>query len=104
MPGPTSPGIPGWFIALAVIVGLIGLGGAIWRFAILRNGGLNPFVAEEQLEVQLSRHLKDAATPTSEHSEKTIEGRLAELDDLRERGVITAEERAAARAKILGGN
>ena len=34
---------------------------------------------------------------------KSVEERLRELDDLHERGVISAEERAEARAKILGG-
>jgi len=36
--------------------------------------------------------------------EKTIEQRLAEIDDLRNRGVITAEEHSAGRAKIISGD
>jgi len=35
--------------------------------------------------------------------QKSLEARLAELDDLRARGVITAEEHAKARADTLSG-
>jgi len=95
-----SPGIPGWFIALFVIVGLCAIGGAIWRFSVLRSGGLNPFVAREQLEARLAQSQMMAPPPV----EKTIEQRLAEIDDLRNRGVITAEEHSAGRAKIISGD
>lgn len=36
--------------------------------------------------------------------QKSLEARLAELDDLRARGVITAEEHAKARADALAGS
>lgn len=95
-----SPGIPGWFIAIFVIVGIIAIGGAIWRAVVLRQGGLNPVVAKEQLESRLAQsQLMTPAPP-----EKTIEQRLAEIDDLKDRGVITEEEHAAARAKIISGS
>ena len=102
-----APGIPGIFIAWFVIVGivmLIGIGSAIWRARTLHRGGLNPFVAKEQLEVQLAQNLRDAGTSRHAHHAKSMEERLAELDDLHERGVISAEERAAGRAKIIGGD
>lgn len=38
----------------------------------------------------------DAGTPSA------LEGRLAELDRLQARGVISAQERDAARARLLG--
>jgi hypothetical protein len=98
MPGGT-PGIPGWFIALFVIVLIGAIGGAIWRATVLRSGGLNPFVAREQLEAKLNQTL----TPPPPVQEKSLEQRLAELDDLHSRGVITAEELSAGRAKLIAG-
>ncbi len=104
MPTSNTPGFPTGFIVLFVIVAIIGVGGAIWRAVVLRKGGLNPMVAKEQLEVRLAQSLKDTATSASGQPAKTIEERLGELDDLHERGVITAQELAAGRAKIIGGN
>jgi hypothetical protein len=92
------------FVIFAVIVVAIAIGTAIWRAVVLSRGGLNPVVAKEQLEAQLARNLRDTATATSGQPAKSIEERLAELDDLSERGIITAEERAAGRAKIIGGD
>jgi len=103
VPTSNAPGIPSGFIVLFVIVAIIAVGGAIWRAVVLSRGGLNPFVAKEQLEVQLTKNLRDAM-PTPGQPAKSVEERLAELDDLFERGVITAEELAAGRAKIIGGN
>jgi hypothetical protein len=99
-----TSGFPTWFIVLFVVVAVIGIGSVIWRSVVLRKGGLNPFVAKEQLEVQLRKKLRETAAPTPGRPAKTIEERLAELDDLHERGVITAEERAAGRAKVIGGD
>lgn len=104
MPTSNAPGFPSGFIVLFVIVAIIAVGGAIWRAVVLSRGGLNPFVAKEQLEAQLARNLRNAAPSTSAQPLKTTEERLAELDDLHERGLITAEERAAGRAKIIGGD
>ena len=98
MPGSLpSPGIPGWFVAIVVVVVLVGIIGGFARFAALRKGGLNPFVAREQLEARLAQSQLLSPPPTA----KTTEQRLTEVDDLHARGVITDEERAAARAKII---
>jgi hypothetical protein len=106
VPTSDAPGVPTFFIAVAVVMAvflLIGIGLSIWHASVLRKGGLNPLIAEEQLKVQLAKNLRNAAAPASRQPAKTIEQRLAELDDLRERGVITAEELAAGRAKVIGG-
>jgi hypothetical protein len=92
-------GFPSWFIALFVIMAIVGVGTSIWRYSVLRSGGLNPFVAREQLEARLNQSLT-APLPAAD---KSMEQRLAELDDLRARGVITDEELAAGRAKIIAG-
>ncbi|HYK68112.1 MAG TPA: hypothetical protein VEV45_09220 [Streptosporangiaceae bacterium] len=94
-----SPGIPGWFIAIFVIVAIAGIGTSIWRYSVLRSGGLNPFVAREQLEAKLNQSL----TPPPPDTGQSIEQRLAELADLHTRGVITDEELKAGRAKIIAG-
>ena len=104
MPTSNAPGIPAGFIVLFVIVASIAVGGAIWRAVVLSRGGLNPMVAKEQLEVRLAQSLKNAATSAPGQPAKTIEERLTELDDLYERGVISAEELAAGRAKVIGGD
>jgi hypothetical protein len=62
MPGGT-PGIPGWFIALFVILACAAIGTSIWRYSVLRSGGLNPFVAREQLEARLNQRLAPPPPP-----------------------------------------
>lgn len=104
MPTPDTPGIPGAFIAIFVIIVIIGIGGAVWRAVVLSRGGLNPFVAKEQLEARLAQRLAEREAPLRAQQGKSVEERLAELDDLHERGVISNEERAAGRAKIIGGD
>ena len=101
---PDGSGIPGWFIAflvIAAIIVVIGIGISIWKFSVLRSGGLNPLIAREQLEAKLNRS-QLAAPPAA--AEKSIEQHLAELEDLHERGVISDAELAAARAKIIAGD
>jgi hypothetical protein len=107
MPG-GGPGIPGWFIALVVIVFLVGVGSSIWRYSVLRRGGLNPFVAREQLEARLNQTLSTPPPPAPPPPPpaapaRSIEQRLAELGDLHARGVITDDELAAGRAAIIAG-
>jgi hypothetical protein len=103
-----GPGIPGWFIALVVIVVLVGVGTSIWRYSVLRRGGLNPFVAREQLEARLNQTLSTPPSPAPPAPPppgpaRSIEQRLAELGDLHARGVITDDELAAGRAAIIAG-
>jgi hypothetical protein len=100
-----GPGIPGWFIGLIVIIAVVGIGTSIWRYSVLRSGGLNPFVAREQLEARLNQNLSappGPLAPSAPPAAKSVEERLAELSDLHSRGVITDEELAAGRAKIIG--
>jgi len=107
-----SPGLPGFFVAFLVIAGIIvvvGIGVGIWRFSVLRSGGLNPFVAREQLEARLAQSQMMQPPPPpppmqpQPQPQPTTEQRLAEVDDLYHRGVISADEHAAGRAKIIAG-
>ncbi|MGX9294860.1 hypothetical protein [Tsukamurella paurometabola] len=88
---------PYFFGALAVIavVSLV-VRAAIWlsNYNAAASRGEDYFTLETDLQVQ-------ALQSRTLGAERSIEERLAEIDDLAERGVIDADERAAARAKIL---
>jgi hypothetical protein len=111
MPSPSAPGIPTGFVVMFVIIVILAVVGVIAgiatgrrRASVLRSGGLSPLYAREQLEVELAKNLRAAAGPPAPgQPAKTTEQRLAELDNLHERGVISGEERAAGRARIIGG-
>jgi cell division protein FtsB len=60
----------------------------------LEAGGLDPLAAEAQLAAR-------AANSQLLAPRRSLEDRLAELDDLRSRGVISEDEHATARAKAL---
>ena len=100
---PDGSGIPGWFVAFFVLVAIVmvlGIAISVWRFFVLRSGGLNPVVAREQLEAKLNRS-QLAAPP---EAKKSVEQRLDELADLHERGVISDAELATARARVIAGD
>ena len=92
---------PSWFVALFVFAGIMVVGGWIFRavqagqrFKVYRDAGLNPLTHQAEIEAKIAQ----AGFMTKPIS---IEQRLAELDDLCQRGVISDSERTAARAKIL---
>ena len=107
------PGLITTFIVIAVIIVVLGVGMSVWKAAVLRRGGLNPFVAREQLEARLNQSMwaeppaapGTGATGTTSASTgaagKTKEDRLAEVMDLHERGIISDDELAAARTAII---
>jgi len=104
-PMPLDPfaAAPPGFQAMFVIVGLlIALGFVFTIVMIVRNyskareSGHDPFT----LQTDLATRALDSELLAPKQS---IEQRLAELDDLVTRGVITDEERVAARADILAG-
>ena len=95
-PGPLSVGL--FELAIAAIGSLVLLGFLFVAYGIVRShraakrAGLDPFASEAQVIAQAVRG-----------SSLTLEQRLAELDDLHRRGVISTEERAAARQHVLSG-
>ncbi|HET7018526.1 MAG TPA: SHOCT domain-containing protein [Streptosporangiaceae bacterium] len=95
---PDGSGPPGWWVAWVVFIIVIAIVSFIVKAAVLNKGGLNPFTAKEQLDVKLAQELdrRQAMPPRP-----SLEDRLAELDDLYRRGVISDQERHDARAKIL---
>ena len=95
-----SPGIPGWFIGIFVIFALVGIGSAVARALYRQSRGVDPFFAKEQVEATIVN--SELMRPReAEPPHKSIEERLAELDDLHRRGVISEEEHISARAKVL---
>jgi Short C-terminal domain len=117
--GSSGGGIPSGFIALFVIVGLIGIGVTIWRISLTRrmatNAGVNPNDATALavlggstaidtaiLAKTLSHRSNDAASPAAEEPHgATAEARLKELQHLKDNGVITADEYESRRAAII---
>jgi hypothetical protein len=109
-------GIPGWFVAVFILVVLVGLAGTIWRISVARkmaeDAGLDPNRATAV--TMLSRDGVDAtylASTLASHARaqaahpaqpKTAEERLQELQALRDKGLVTSEEYEAQRQKILG--
>lgn len=111
-----GPGIPGWFIALFVIAALVGVGSFCWRISvarkIARDAGLDPNTATAVTmlgkdgvdSAYLASALASRARAQSSHPvppPKTTEQRLRELQALKDKGLITPEEYAARRQKIL---
>ena len=94
-----GPGIPGWFIAVFIIVALVGIGSAIARARYLSSRGVSPFFVKEQVESAIVN--SELLAPPAARPDRTIEERLAELDDLHGRGVITDAELAEGRSKII---
>lgn len=70
------------------------------RRKILRDAGLSPMMAPVQMEARLAN---SALLAPADSLAKTVEERLAELESLHGRGLISAEELHDARAKILAG-
>ncbi|WP_242090079.1 SHOCT domain-containing protein [Curtobacterium sp. DN_7.5] len=94
---------PGAFgVVFGVIAVVIGLGFVAMivtvavRSARMAKRGQNPFTLQEDLAYQAMQSKTLAP-------DKSLEQRLAELDDLHARGVISDEEHRLARAEALRG-
>lgn len=97
------------FSALFVLFGLLFAGVLIfiivtfvrnWRVA--RKAGYDPLAMQTQIAAQVGQSA--LLRPSDAAPERpSIEQRLAELDDLHDRGVISDAEHVAARAKALEG-
>jgi hypothetical protein len=102
MPDTSLDGPPAWFVAAFVVVGVLVLSGfvvtgylMVRNARVLKRAGVDPFTAQAEIVGRLAH--SELLAPA-----ETIEARLAELEDLRQRGLISAEEHTAARAKALG--
>jgi hypothetical protein len=109
-------GIPGWFIAIAVLFVLIGVVTTIYRVSTARSiatkAGLDPddatrvaLLDDDALSATYlasSLHAKKSeSTPAAEPGRSTAE-RLQELQALKDQGLVTEAEYTERRAAILG--
>ena len=104
------PGLPGFgafsllFVILSVVFLLmflcaVGLIVFLWAksYQAVKSQGVDPLAVPGQVVGRLAK--SELLSP-----EQSVEARLAELDDLRARGVISDEEHRAARARVLAGS
>ena len=104
------------FGALIAIFVIIGVGGAIWKFATLRDMGLRRGMSNRDataaalfsddsvtstmiLKPEVSRPTPRRSAP-AKHP-RTIEQRLAKIDSLLDEGLITEAEASSRREEIL---
>lgn len=99
------------FSALFIIIPIIIVGVIVLMIVLavlnarrLRSKGINPLASEAEImadAVRSSAAQRSAAQPPAAAA-PTLEARLAEIDQLHAAGKITAAERDAARASVLG--
>ena len=114
-PAGMDSGMPGWFGAVFVLMLVIGVGGAIYRMSAARSmatkAGLDPDDAANvalldehgvaAAYVMSNLQKRDEPAPSSDAGERTVEQRLAELQSLLDRGLVTQAEYDEQRAEIL---
>lgn len=114
--GPTQSGGPSGFVAFAVLLMVTGVGVTVWKVLaareMAREAGLDPDRAtavtlldeDGFAATYLASSLRDRpgdAGPSDATASPSIADRLRALDQLRDVGLVTAEEHTARRAKIL---
>lgn len=82
------------FVIGVIVVAMVVL--IVVKVVSARRRGINPLT----FDAELAAKLRDSSVL---QPEKSVEVRLAEIDDLHGRGVITDAERESARASVLRG-
>ncbi|MET4064974.1 competence protein ComGC [Frigoribacterium sp. PvP120] len=82
------------FVIGVIVVAMVVL--IVVKVVSARRRGINPLT----FDAELAAKLRDSSVL---QPEKSVEARLAEIDDLHARGVITDAERESARASVLRG-
>ena len=120
----TTDGIPGGFVAFAVLAVLVGVGFTVYKVSMARDmarqTGMDPdqatamtLLTDDGLSATyLAANLRppSGATPARQEpgpadgavAGRTVSERLAELESLREKGQVTQAEYDERRAAILG--
>ncbi len=109
---PTAGGgfgdVAGLFVAIFVIVAVLGVAMSLRRASKLRDAGIDPLDPETDLQVRWAQNLDRGRPPVPAPAPasgtapgKTVDERLADVDRLYAAGTITPSERDAARARIL---
>lgn len=111
MPSSSSPLVPGGFdflfalFPVLFVAVLIFIGFTAYRnYRAAKRGGVDPFAVDTELKVKAINSNALRGTGHPEPGARSLEQRLAEIDDLHRRGVITDAERATARTEILSGD
>jgi hypothetical protein len=100
------------FGALFGLVVVVAIAGVIFsavvgmrKYRVLKDAGVDPLTVDAAIAAKVLRSdVLAPATPTvTPTPEKTLEERLAELDDLHARGVISDDEHRDARSAALRG-
>ena len=107
---PLAPtGFDTMFSAAFVIVVLVIVAGIVFsvvtaarKASVLRKAGLDPFTAEAQLLAQ-ARSSRLLAPERTDDISRPAQARLAEAQDLHDRGLITGDELGEIRQRILDG-
>lgn len=108
--GPTLPAFMWIPIVLIVATVIFGIYSVVKNYRLARSRGYDPVTMETDMATRLMQSaLLQPADPgptggaAAAAAAASLEDRLTDIDTLHDRGIISAEERAAARAKILGG-
>ncbi len=103
---PQAFDVVGTMIAIGGVVVVLGIVAsiavAVYRTQRMAKRGQNPLTLQEDLAYQASRSATLAPVVPAPVA-PSLEQRLAELDDLHRRGVISDEEHRTARADVLRG-
>lgn len=91
--------IIGVLLVLMIIVGAVI---SIRKYRLLKSRGIDPFTVDARIAAQLIESPLLAPDSPVAPQTASLEDRLRELDSLRERNLISEEERRAARAALLG--
>lgn len=83
-------------VPIIVVLGFVFvIGSMIYRFYAAKREGFDPLAGD----IQLAAKARDSKLLAEDRS---VEERLAEVDELLAQGTISAEEHKAARARIIG--
>lgn len=111
-PGLTGAGIPAAFSVVFVLVAVVVVAGiafsvfvGIRKYSVIKKSGHDPFTVDAAVAAKVlnSDLLRPGTAVDDSAPAKSLEQRLSDIDDLHARGVISDDERTAARAAILAG-
>lgn len=113
-PGGMGAGIPSWFVALAVLMAVAGIGMTIYRVTMARqmaeDAGLDPdratamtLLSDDGLDATyLASSLRGTGpTAAAQPAGRSANERLRELERLRDEGLVSAAEYETRRQAIL---
>lgn len=87
------------FLGIATVIVIVVV--AVRKYRVLKDAGVDPFTVDATIAARLANGQLLAPTPGAAPAPRSMEERLAEVDSLLARGVISASERDSARAEIL---